>query len=253
MSGRSYAQLHQRLQDLIAQGANVAAAEAGTPAAEIHEWMNAVHYCLALIEDKIPTALSDFRHLRNNFEFRVNEDEEPGSSESAYRPDGADVLLDFRFEYIEQANNILKFAATKLEIEGNAYAWTDSANIPESLPPELRGQIASLLAEYTPGGRGPRTDVVKHLVITAVINKAGSSWRSKVGTICTGLDQHGIPAPRCREHDKEAPKDWVSAFHENAERVREAMRKSIPACQRYFPARFAKTFPNLSQSAKNPL
>lgn len=254
MSGKSYAQIRLQLQDLIEQGANVADAGAGTPETQIHEWMNAAHYWLTLLEDKVPSGFASFRSILANYEFKVHTyttDDPP--SKSAYWRDEAEGLVDFRFDELQHVNKILKIADTRLEYEGYVLPVANAPSVPKSLPPALVARIAPLLAEYTPGGRGPKTDVVKHLVITAVINKAGSSWRSKVGTICTELDQHGIQAPRCREHDKEAPKDWVSAFQANPERVREAMRKSIPACQRYFPARFAETFPNLSQSTKNPL
>lgn len=127
VSGKSYAQLYQRLQDLIAQGAKVADAGAGTPATEIHQWIIGAHNCLALLEDRIPTALADFRRIRECVEFKVNEGEEALSSKSAYEPEVtnpdtgevgiADVLLDFRFDCLGQLNDILKFAATKIEIE----------------------------------------------------------------------------------------------------------------------------------------
>jgi DNA-binding XRE family transcriptional regulator len=126
VSGKSYAHLYQRLQDLIAQGAKVADAEAGTPATEIHQWISGGRYCLGFLEDKIPTAVADFHRIRGCVEFKVNDGEEAFSSKSAYEhvvtnPDTgegiAGVLLDFRFDYLGQLNGILTFAATKIEIE----------------------------------------------------------------------------------------------------------------------------------------
>lgn len=122
MSGKSYAQLLKLIQDLIATGTKVSDASAGTPSPQIREWVNRADYCLSLLEDKIPTALSEFRRIRRSFEFKVGDDKEAFSSASAYRPDGSDVLLDFSFEHLMRANDILKFAATKLEVEGHSLA-----------------------------------------------------------------------------------------------------------------------------------
>lgn len=130
MSGRSYPQLYQQLQDLIARGTKVADATAGTPAAEIHDWIKEAQYCLALLEDKIPSALSDFKRLRENFEFKVDEDGDIPASASAYNPRqtdpstgqnyDVDVLLDFRFENLAEATAILTFAARKIEMDGQS-------------------------------------------------------------------------------------------------------------------------------------
>lgn len=120
MSVNSYAQLLKMIEDLIDRGTRVSDPSAGTPSAQILDWVSRVEYCLSLLEDKIPTALSEFRRIRQSFEFKVDDGEEAFSSASAYRPEGADVLLDFSFEYLERANNILRVAATKLEIEGHS-------------------------------------------------------------------------------------------------------------------------------------
>jgi hypothetical protein len=131
VSGRSYAQLYQRLQDLIARGTKVADGLAGTPGAQIHDWINEAENCLLLLEDKMPTLLSDFRRIPS-FEFKVDDDRkvdydaeadddhevdddrEVLRSESAYRPhrtnprtgrtEVADVLVDFKFEYHPRKN-----------------------------------------------------------------------------------------------------------------------------------------------------
>jgi DNA-binding transcriptional regulator YiaG len=133
LSVKSYPQLLKVIQDLIATGNKISDPTAGTPSAEIHIWVSKVGQCLLLLEDKLPTPLSDFQHLRQSFEFKVDDDEEASSSASAYRPDRSDVLLDFSFEHLRRANDILKFAATKLEIEGHL----PQAN-PETLGEELR-------------------------------------------------------------------------------------------------------------------
>ncbi len=87
MSDKSYAQLHQRLQDLIARGTKVAHAGACTPAVEIHDWINRAQYCIALLEDRIPTAVTDFRRVLQSVEFKVNEgDDKAINSKSAFRP-----------------------------------------------------------------------------------------------------------------------------------------------------------------------
>lgn len=117
MAGESYAQLLKAIQDLIETGTKISDATAGTPWAQIHQWISKTEYCLLLLEDKMPTAFSDFRRVRLSLEFKVDEEEEGASSASAYRPEGADVLLDFNFEHLKRINDILKFAATKLEIE----------------------------------------------------------------------------------------------------------------------------------------
>jgi DNA-binding transcriptional regulator YiaG len=135
VSGKSYAQLLKLIKDLIARGTKVSDASAGTPSAQIHDWVSKVEYCLSLLEDKIPTALSEFRRIRQRFEFKVDDEKEALSSASAYRPDGADVLLDFSFEHLGQANDILKFAATKLEIEGHSLPGDPSD---EGIGEELR-------------------------------------------------------------------------------------------------------------------
>jgi DNA-binding transcriptional regulator YiaG len=120
VSGKSYAQLLKLIEDLIARGTKVSDPNAATRSAEILDWTSRVEYCLSLLEDKIPTALSDFRRIRQGFEFKVDEEGDDSSSASAYRPAGSDVLLDFSFEHLGQANSILKLAATKLEIEGHS-------------------------------------------------------------------------------------------------------------------------------------
>ena len=117
MAHKSYAKLLKKLQELIARGTQVSDVTAGTPSAQIREWINRAEYCLSLLEDKIPTAVADFQRLRRSFEFKAEDNEEYITSESAYRPEGADVLLDFNFECLGEAVNILKFAATKLQLE----------------------------------------------------------------------------------------------------------------------------------------
>ena len=73
--------------------------------------------------------------MRQSLEFKVDEEEEGSGSESAYRPKGADVLLDFNFEHLKRANDILKFAATKIEIEQHPLTGDPSD---ERLGEELR-------------------------------------------------------------------------------------------------------------------
>lgn len=95
---------------------------------EIHNWISAAQYCLGLLEDRIPSAVADFRRLREVLEFPVPDGEEDASSKSAYVPEVVDrdtgipmdagVLLDFRFDHLAQMNHILRFAANKIEIEG---------------------------------------------------------------------------------------------------------------------------------------
>lgn len=132
MSGKSYAQL---LKNLIAKGAIVSDASARTSSAQIHDWIKNAEDCLWLLADKIPTAVSEFRRLRQKFEFKVEDDEGDFSSASAYRPEGTDVLLDFSFKHLKQANKVLKLAAKKLEIEGD-FVPSDPSD--EKLGRELR-------------------------------------------------------------------------------------------------------------------
>ena len=73
--------------------------------------------------------------MRQSLEFKVDEEEEGSGSASAYRPKDADVLLDFNFEHLKRANDILKFAATKLEIEQHSLT---GAPLDERLGGELR-------------------------------------------------------------------------------------------------------------------
>jgi DNA-binding XRE family transcriptional regulator len=144
VSGKSYARLAKTIQDLIVTGNKISDANAGTPSVQIHDWVRTAERCLLLLEDKLPTVVSDFRRIRQSFEFKVAEDEEASSSASAYRPKGGDVLLDFSFEHLKQAKDILKFAATKLEIEGHSQAGDFSD---EELGQQLRA--ARLLAGHT--------------------------------------------------------------------------------------------------------
>lgn len=73
---------------------------------------------MGLLEDKIPTAVSDFRRFLNGSEFKI--DDEDDHSASAYRLDEIDVLIDFNFELLRRANNVVRFAARKLEMEGHS-------------------------------------------------------------------------------------------------------------------------------------
>ena len=182
-----HAQLQQRLQDLVGRGTKIVDESAGMPAAQIHDWVNEAEDCLSLLEDKMPTALSEFRRIRRSFEFKVDDFDEASSSKSAYRPEwidrrtglaeGSDVLLDFRFEYLEQANSILKLAATKLEIEGHSLPGNSTA---EKLGEELRaarlraghsqreaaekiGYDHKYLSEWETGKRKPRPKAAKDI------------------------------------------------------------------------------------------
>jgi DNA-binding XRE family transcriptional regulator len=136
-----------------------------------------VEYCLSLLEDKIPTALSEFRRIRQSFEFKVDDEKEAFSSASAYRPEGANVLLDFRFDRLGRANNILKLAATKLEIEGHSLPGDPSD---EGLGEELRaarrraghsqrdaaekiGYDHKAISEWERGKRKPHPNAAKNI------------------------------------------------------------------------------------------
>src|SRR5437879_11883125 len=80
VSGKSYAQLLKVIQDLIATGNKISDRTAGTPSAEIRDWVSKAAHCLLLLEDTLPTPVSDFRHLRQSFKFKVATDEEESSS-----------------------------------------------------------------------------------------------------------------------------------------------------------------------------
>jgi len=177
VSGKSYVLL-KRIEDLIARGTKVSDVSAGTPSAQIHDWVDRADSCLRLLEDD-PTSLSDFRRIRQSFEFKVDVDEEAFSA-SAYRPEGADVLLDFSFEHLRRANNILKFAATKLKLEIEGHSL--SSEIPyERLGKELRaarvlaghsqrvaaekiGYDHKTICEWERGKRKPQPKAVKYIL-----------------------------------------------------------------------------------------
>lgn len=136
MSGKSYARLYKRLKRLIAQGTKVADEKAGTPAAEIHKWMEEALVCLLFLEREIPTAVEDFKHIRESYEYWVEEEyEEASFSKSAYRPEFLDpsrdvwvegeAWKDFRFDYLAQANGILKLAAQKVDMERRSSPETE--------------------------------------------------------------------------------------------------------------------------------
>ena len=128
MSSNSYKHLREQLQDLIAKGKEISSREAGSQSEQIHEWVERAHDCLSLLETHVPTALSDFRKLREAFEFKVQVGEEYDCSNSAYNPSWidpvtgvqcwADVLIDFRFDRLAHANKLLVLAAAKLELDG---------------------------------------------------------------------------------------------------------------------------------------
>jgi len=177
VAGNSYTQLLKSIEDLIATGTKISDATAGTPAVQIHDWINRAEYYLSLLEDKLPTAVSDFRRIRQSFEFKVEEDEDGSSSASAYRPKGGDVLLDFSFEHLQQANNILKLAAAKLEIEASSSAGGFSD---ETLGQQLRtargraghsqrkaadeiGYDPKTISEWERGDRKPHPEAEKNI------------------------------------------------------------------------------------------
>ena len=116
------------------------------PAPRIHAWIKETHDCLMLLKDEMPKELSAFLLIRPNFEFKADDDRKEDydaeadvdydvdyafRSKSAHRPQEedprtgmmqvADFLLDFSFKDLEQANEILKAAAAKLEIEGHSF------------------------------------------------------------------------------------------------------------------------------------
>lgn len=154
MPGKSYSRLYIKLQEVITRGASVADRTAGMRWIEIHDWLNQGRYCLAFVEDRIPTAVSDFDHIRRNVEYKFDGNREDDSSDSAHRIEGTDILLDFNFELLQKALDILRFASTKLEMEGCSvsevalppHAVTLSGNPPpnEKPPsPVISGQPAS--------------------------------------------------------------------------------------------------------------
>jgi hypothetical protein len=133
-----YRQLHRQIQDLIT---NVPDERTGTPPEQIYDWKSEAQDCLSLLEDKMPTALSDFRGIWPGFEFIVDDDPGACPSKSAYRPTwinpltGAaegtmEELVDFRFKYLVQASGLLKRAVRKLEFEGFAVRTSGSAGYP---------------------------------------------------------------------------------------------------------------------------
>lgn len=160
MSSRSYVPLFRQLKDLIARSVNVCDSDAGTKATQINEWVTEAHGCLVLLEDKMPTALADFRRIRAKLEFRVDEDAEHLASRSAYRPEwideltgrteGADVLLDFDFGRLEQLARILKLAAKKLELEG--YSISEDRLLPGEPTNASVGAVKPSSPDNPPGG-----------------------------------------------------------------------------------------------------
>jgi DNA-binding XRE family transcriptional regulator len=164
----------------------VADAEAGTPAADIHKWLSEADYCLLFLEDRMPTPISNFRRLRQNcerkvanperkfpdrdWERKVTHDELP-ASKSAYTPDEIDGLVDFRFGNLEQINGILKFAATKLEIEGlsvpklgqELYAARQRAGHSQREAGKTIGYDHHAISEWETGKREPLPDQAKNI------------------------------------------------------------------------------------------
>jgi len=113
VSDKNYA-LYLRIRRLNVRGTKVADARTETRGAKIHDWLIAAEDCLLRGKDKLAQELSAFRHILQECEFLVDEDEdETVIRKSAYYPLGERV--DFRFEYLEQANDILRRAAEKLE------------------------------------------------------------------------------------------------------------------------------------------
>jgi hypothetical protein len=121
------------LRDLISRGADVANPDAGTPADQIHQWIEEVDQLLFLLKDQFPTARSAFQQLRVHLEYMVDEEAEAQSSDSAYRPDEADVLFDFRFDYLGQTTTILRRVAAKLKAEGDTPRYVSAREFGERL------------------------------------------------------------------------------------------------------------------------
>lgn len=181
MSGKSYAELYKRIRDLIGRGTKVADERAGTPEARIHKWTREAEECLSQLEDK--TALSTFRHLQQKSEFIVGDDFDPDSiSKSAYSPQWTDArtgategtdLVDFRFDYLEQINGVLKSAATKLELEGHSLPTLGEelraarlhAGHSQQKAAEQIGDKCDhkYISEWETGKRKPRPDMAKKI------------------------------------------------------------------------------------------
>jgi len=152
LSSKTYEHLHARLTDLISEGEKIADRASGTPAAAIHEWASAAEYYLGFLEDKVPAAVSEFRRLRKNFEFRVEDDEESTMSPSGYRHERADVLLDFDFEMLNRANEILRFAVTKLEMEGHSSTTKNQDSAESATVMEPANEFAETFAPKKTSG-----------------------------------------------------------------------------------------------------
>jgi DNA-binding XRE family transcriptional regulator len=181
------ARLHQQLKYLIARGTKVSNPMAGMQAARIRKWMREAEECLALLEDKTSLlAFQSIKHSQGHFtpplEFKVADDDESSSSKSAYRPswidqhtglkDGADVLLDFRFDLLAKANEILKAAAAKLEKEGHSSSPTlgeqlraarAKAGHSQRIAAEKLGYDHHAISEWETGKRNPHPDAAKNI------------------------------------------------------------------------------------------
>jgi DNA-binding XRE family transcriptional regulator len=170
MSGKSYAQLLKLIEGLITTGARLSDPSTGTPSAKIHHWIKNAEDCLSLLEEKIPTEVSEFRRLRQKFEFKVEDYEEDSVSASAYRPEGTDVLLDFSFEHLKQATDILKLAAKKLPSDPSDEKLGEKLRAARLLAGHTQREAAEkigyeykAISEWETGKRKPRPKAAKDI------------------------------------------------------------------------------------------
>ena len=171
-----YQRLHERIRDLAAQGHKVSDPEAGTRAARIHKWITEAEECLALFEDQ--TFLSGFRVLQKSqgrfsppFQRIVNDEEADSCGLSAYRVGEADVLVDFRFDLLAKVNDVLKAAATKLEIAGHSLPTLreqlkearDRAGHSQRTAAKILGYDHKYISEWETGKRKPHARQEKNI------------------------------------------------------------------------------------------
>ena len=119
MADSAYAELQQRLQALITEGESLAGSfhhQLGKD--RFWTFIRGAVESLWLLEDRLPSVFEELNSLP--WTLILEEEEEAGSSENAYRDEHQMTLTDFNYSTLERAVELLRIADFKARMESES-------------------------------------------------------------------------------------------------------------------------------------
>src|ERR1035437_304975 len=119
MADSAFAELHERLQALITEGESLAGSfhhQLGKDM--VWSFIRVAVESLWLLEDRLPSVFDELKSLP--WTTILEEEEEAGSSENAYREEHQMTLTDFNYSTLERAVELLRIADFKARMESES-------------------------------------------------------------------------------------------------------------------------------------